>query len=165
MNFFTFIAEEVRGYLAQLGLRSLDEAIGAVELFCIDADRAAASGLDLDLTPILTVPTDLDGAPASARVSQTRTPRDFAGELDVRLLKPVSAALGEPRGASEPQVTPCWWLLQQQECPNYSTPTHEVSSYLRLATHAWGAGMGRHTTAKRQAKRKRQAVKPQSEQK
>src|SRR5699024_6736932 len=28
VNFFTFIAEEVRGYLAQLGFRSLDEAIG-----------------------------------------------------------------------------------------------------------------------------------------
>ena len=87
VNFFTFIAEEVRGYLAQLGLRSLDEAIGAVERLRIDADRAAASGLDLDLTPILTVPTDLDGSPASARVSRTRTPRDFTGELDDRLLE------------------------------------------------------------------------------
>src|SRR5690606_6368184 len=32
VNFFEFIAEEVRELLAQLGLRSLDEAIGRAEL-------------------------------------------------------------------------------------------------------------------------------------
>src|SRR5262245_17386037 len=31
-NFFEFLAEEVRGYLAELGLRSIDEAIGHAEL-------------------------------------------------------------------------------------------------------------------------------------
>ena len=31
-NFFRFLAEEVRGYLAELGFRTLDEAIGAAEL-------------------------------------------------------------------------------------------------------------------------------------
>src|SRR5699024_9895757 len=83
VNFFTFIAEEVRGYLAQLGFRSLDEAIGAVERLRIDEDRAAASGLDLDLESILTVPTDLSG-PVS---------RDFAGELDLRLREAAEDAI------------------------------------------------------------------------
>src|SRR5690606_14711581 len=32
VNFFEFIAEEVREYLAELGFRSLDEAIGHAEL-------------------------------------------------------------------------------------------------------------------------------------
>ena len=32
MNFFTFIAQEVRECLAALGFRTLDEAIGPVEL-------------------------------------------------------------------------------------------------------------------------------------
>src|SRR5699024_12431478 len=67
VNFFTFSAEEVRGYLAQLGFRSLDEALGAVERLRIDEDRAAASGLDLDLESILTVPTDLSGSTTGAR--------------------------------------------------------------------------------------------------
>ncbi|MDX6287328.1 MAG: glutamate synthase large chain [Frankiales bacterium] len=56
VNFFEFIAEEVRENLAALGFRTLDEAIGHAEL--IDVSRAVehwkASGLDL--TPILHVP-------------------------------------------------------------------------------------------------------------
>jgi glutamate synthase (NADPH/NADH) large chain len=55
-TFFEYIAEEVREILASLGLRSLDEAIGRVDL--IDTSRAIehwkADGLDL--TPILRVP-------------------------------------------------------------------------------------------------------------
>ncbi|GAB3205942.1 glutamate synthase large subunit [Marinactinospora thermotolerans] len=53
VNFFEFIAEEVREHLAALGFRSLDEAVGAVELLDVaDAvDHWKASGLDL--SPIL----------------------------------------------------------------------------------------------------------------
>ena len=57
VNFFEYIAEEVREYLAQLGFRSIEEAIGRVD--CLNIDRAVdhwkASGLDL--TPILHEPT------------------------------------------------------------------------------------------------------------
>ncbi|GAA2024199.1 glutamate synthase large subunit [Agromyces tropicus] len=56
VNFFEFIAQEVREYLAELGYRSLDEVIGRREL--LDVDRAVrhwkASGLDL--TPVLVGP-------------------------------------------------------------------------------------------------------------
>lgn len=49
INFFEFLAQEVREYLAQLGFRTLDEAIGHVEL--LDVNRAIkhwkADGLDL----------------------------------------------------------------------------------------------------------------------
>jgi glutamate synthase (ferredoxin) len=49
VNFFRFIAEEVRQYLAQMGYRSLDELIGRSDL--IDSHRAVnhwkAQGLDL----------------------------------------------------------------------------------------------------------------------
>ncbi|WP_116245227.1 glutamate synthase large subunit [Nocardiopsis sp. FIRDI 009] len=53
VNFFEFIAQEVREYLAQLGFRSLDEAIGAVDLLDTTeaVDHWKAQGLDL--TPIL----------------------------------------------------------------------------------------------------------------
>ncbi|WP_026119966.1 glutamate synthase large subunit [Nocardiopsis potens] len=53
VNFFEFIAEEVREHLAALGFRSLDEAIGAVELLdTADAvDHWKAAGLDL--APVL----------------------------------------------------------------------------------------------------------------
>ena len=61
INFFMFLAEEVREYLAALGFRSLDEAIGHSEL--LDANRAIdhwkADGLDL--TPILSAPAPSSG--------------------------------------------------------------------------------------------------------
>ncbi|WP_348246568.1 glutamate synthase-related protein, partial [Salmonella enterica] len=38
ITFFEFLAQEVREYLAQLGFRSLEEAIGHAEL--LDVDRA-----------------------------------------------------------------------------------------------------------------------------
>ncbi|MDQ1748459.1 MAG: glutamate synthase large chain [Frankiaceae bacterium] len=60
VNFFEFLAEEVREHLAALGFRSLDEAIGHVEL--LDTAKAVdhwkASGLDL--APILHAP-DVEG--------------------------------------------------------------------------------------------------------
>ncbi|PPK96074.1 glutamate synthase (NADPH/NADH) large chain [Kineococcus xinjiangensis] len=63
VNFFEFLAQEVREYLATLGFRSLDEAIGHVEL--LDARRAVdhwkAAGLDL--TPVLSRPDVPEGTP------------------------------------------------------------------------------------------------------
>ncbi|MBO2449766.1 glutamate synthase large subunit [Actinomadura barringtoniae] len=62
VNFFEFIAEEVREYLAALGFRSLDEAIGHVEMIDMReaVDHWKAAGLDL--TPILHQPELADGA-------------------------------------------------------------------------------------------------------
>ncbi len=53
VNFFTYIAEEVRELLAELGFRTLDEAIGQVGSLDIEqaVDHWKAAGLDL--TPIL----------------------------------------------------------------------------------------------------------------
>src|SRR5690606_38300733 len=53
VNFFRFIAQEVREYLAELGYRSLDEIIGRSDLLDVAqaVDHWKASGLDL--SPIL----------------------------------------------------------------------------------------------------------------
>ncbi len=63
-TFFEYIAEEVREYLAALGLRSLDEAVGRVDLLDTAGavDHWKASGLDLG--PILRAP---DAPPGAAR--------------------------------------------------------------------------------------------------
>jgi glutamate synthase (NADPH/NADH) large chain len=62
VNFFTFIAEEVREHLAALGFRSIEEAVGHAEL--IDTRKAVdhwkADGLDL--APMLYVPEVAEGA-------------------------------------------------------------------------------------------------------
>ncbi|MFD0559189.1 glutamate synthase (NADPH/NADH) large chain [Stackebrandtia endophytica] len=52
-NFFRYIAQEVRELLAHLGLRSLDEAIGRVELLRHRSDLAAGKSARIDLSPLL----------------------------------------------------------------------------------------------------------------
>ena len=61
-TFFEYVAEEVREYLAALGLRSLEEAIGRVDL--IDTTEAVDhwKARGLDLAPILVQPELPDGA-------------------------------------------------------------------------------------------------------
>ncbi len=59
VNFFEFLAQEVREYLAELGFRTLAEAIGRVDL--LDVNRAVShyKADGLDLTPIFAA-KDLD---------------------------------------------------------------------------------------------------------
>ncbi len=52
VNLFTFMAEEVREILGQLGFRTLDEIIGRTELLS-QVSRGAAHLDDLDLNPLL----------------------------------------------------------------------------------------------------------------
>ncbi|MGV9663087.1 glutamate synthase large subunit [Nocardia niigatensis] len=52
-NFMLYIAEEVRELLASLGLRTLDEAIGRVDLLDTTAAKAHWKAAKLDLSPIL----------------------------------------------------------------------------------------------------------------
>lgn len=61
VTFFEYIAEEVRQYLAELGFRTLDEAIGHVELIEARAavDHWKASGLDL--SPLFEMPALTEG--------------------------------------------------------------------------------------------------------
>ncbi|RNE66528.1 glutamate synthase large subunit [Cryobacterium tepidiphilum] len=56
VNFFEFIAQEVREYLAELGFRSIEEAVGHREMLDVNGaiDHWKASGLDL--APILVGP-------------------------------------------------------------------------------------------------------------
>jgi glutamate synthase (NADPH/NADH) large chain len=70
VNFFEFLAQEVREYLAALGFRSIEEAVGHHEL--LDVDRAVdhwkASGLNLE--PVLVGPEFSDDEPRHNRRGQ-----------------------------------------------------------------------------------------------
>ena len=56
VNFFEFIAEEVREILAELGFRSLEEAIGQVEFLDTESAVSHWKADGLDLSPILYAP-------------------------------------------------------------------------------------------------------------
>ena len=100
-TFFEFIAEEVREHLAELGFRTLDEAIGHAEV--IDATRAVdhwkASGLDL--TPILHVPVRDESTPRRRMIAQEH---GLERALDQELIALCAPALesGELVRASMP---------------------------------------------------------------
>ena len=55
-NFFMFIAEEVREYMAQLGFRTFNEAVGQVGALDTTLARAHWKAHRLDLTPVLHEP-------------------------------------------------------------------------------------------------------------
>ncbi|WBB59972.1 glutamate synthase large subunit [Streptomyces sp. WMMC500] len=96
VNFFEFIAEEVRELLAELGFRSLDEAVGHAEM--LDVSRAVdhwkAQGLDL--APLLYVPELPDGA---ARYQVTGQDHGLEKALDNELIKLAADALAAPSAA------------------------------------------------------------------
>ncbi|AZA11823.1 glutamate synthase large subunit [Corynebacterium gerontici] len=52
VNFFTFIAQEVREYLAELGFRSIDEAVGQAQVLRMTKEPATERAAKLDLSPI-----------------------------------------------------------------------------------------------------------------
>ncbi|WP_070378751.1 glutamate synthase large subunit [Rhodococcus sp. WMMA185] len=56
-EFFRFIAEDVRQYLADLGFRSIDEAVGHAEVLDTAEGIAHWKNRGLDLTPIFGVPS------------------------------------------------------------------------------------------------------------
>ncbi len=80
-NFFRFIAEDVRKMLAELGFRSIDEAVGHAEVLDTDAGLAHWKSRGLDLSPIFAVPTDAHGGP----LTQRRRLRDQDHGLDQAL--------------------------------------------------------------------------------
>ncbi|GAA4189867.1 glutamate synthase large subunit [Microbispora amethystogenes] len=95
VNFFEFVAQEVREYLAELGYRSLDEVIGRADL--LDTTRAVEhwKAAGLDLSPILHQPELPEGTPRR-RVAEQDHGLDKA--LDNTLIQLAEGALnlGEP---------------------------------------------------------------------
>ena len=68
MNFFTFVATETREWLAKLGVRSLEELIGRVDLLeCLPGETAKQQSLDLN--PILWVDEDAADQPQFCQVT------------------------------------------------------------------------------------------------
>jgi glutamate synthase (NADPH/NADH) large chain len=90
VNFFQFIAQEVREYLAELGFRSIAEAVGHAEVLdkrhAVDHWKAAG----LDLSPIFHVPAL---APRAARHQQVAQDHGLDKALDNTLIQLAEGAL------------------------------------------------------------------------
>jgi glutamate synthase (NADPH) large chain len=92
VNFFEFIAEEVREYLAALGLRSIEEAVGRVDLLdtALAVSHWKAEGLDL--TPVLHAP---EGSFAGPLHQVTEQDHGLDRALDNTLIQLAEGALEE----------------------------------------------------------------------
>jgi glutamate synthase (NADPH/NADH) large chain len=90
-NFFLFLAEEVRGYLARLGFRTFDEAIGRVELLDVRPAVEHWKARGLDLSPVLYLPARGDGPRRRVRAQDHRLERS----LDNTLLRLAAPALAD----------------------------------------------------------------------
>jgi glutamate synthase domain-containing protein 2/glutamate synthase domain-containing protein 1/glutamate synthase domain-containing protein 3 len=92
VNFFFFVAEELRGIMASLGVRSLDELIGRTDLLEVDGavDHWKARGVDL--THILHFPEVPEGA---VRRRIKPPPPVLEDHLDWELLRRAELAVSD----------------------------------------------------------------------
>jgi glutamate synthase (NADPH/NADH) large chain len=90
VNFFEFLAQEVREILAGLGLRSLDEAIGQTQL--LDVNRALShwKADGLDLSPILQASDSIIPGPRRKTRSQEH---ELEKHFDHKLISQSATAL------------------------------------------------------------------------
>ncbi|MEL6891039.1 MAG: glutamate synthase large subunit [Actinomycetota bacterium] len=92
VNFFQYIAEEIREFMAELGFRTMEEMIGHVE--CLDTraavDHWKASGLDIG--PILQVPENPYGQTFVNSVGQDH---ELEQALDQELIRQAQPAIND----------------------------------------------------------------------
>ncbi|HEY3339080.1 MAG TPA: glutamate synthase large subunit [Propionicimonas sp.] len=90
VNFFEFVAQEVREYLALLGFRTVEEAVGRVEVLRTRKAIEHWKAQGLDLSPILHKVDLPEGAPLHAVTTQDHGLED---KLDTQLLQIAEPAL------------------------------------------------------------------------
>ena len=93
VNFFEFLAQEVREHLAELGFRSLDEAIGRIDSLSMDEAKRHWKSHGMDLGAVLTGwdPTDPETAAMLRRTGEQDHQLDK--HFDVGLIEQAQPAI------------------------------------------------------------------------
>jgi len=95
MHYFRFVAEEVREYMAELGIASFNELIGQTDLLEI-ASGNTGKQRGLDLSPILS-DHGIDGSKPQYCTSKRNAPFD-KGELAEQMVRDTSEAIARRKG-------------------------------------------------------------------
>jgi glutamate synthase (NADPH/NADH) large chain len=90
VNFFEFLAEEIREILASIGFRSIEEAVGHTELLDVDSAISHWKADGLDLSPILQGSGLDSSSPKSKMVDQNH---ELEKHFDHRLISKSARAL------------------------------------------------------------------------
>ncbi len=95
INFFYFVAEELRQIMAQLGFRTVDEMVGRVDMLKVREDIVHPRARKLDLSRIL---TRVETPPALRKYDVHRQAQDLDRVLDQELIAEARPALehGQP---------------------------------------------------------------------
>jgi len=106
LNYFFFVAEEVRELMAQLGFREMDDMIGRCDVLRQTASSCHSKARTLDLAPLLHVPEPAFVTSKADRARRTVRPQDhqLSTALDHLLLELARPALenGERVTATQP---------------------------------------------------------------
>jgi glutamate synthase domain-containing protein 2/glutamate synthase domain-containing protein 1/glutamate synthase domain-containing protein 3 len=90
VRYLTFLAEEVREIMAQLGFRTMDEMIGSVSRIASQEAIEHWKAKGLDFSAIFTKPDQSNGSPLR---SIRRQPDQLADHLDWKILKEIGSAI------------------------------------------------------------------------
>ncbi len=95
INYFFFVAEEVRELMATLGFRTFNEMIGKSERIEFDSDNPHWKASKLDFSPILASPQADDSV---SRFHNSKQNHQLERDLDIELVRQSQPALdtGEP---------------------------------------------------------------------
>ena len=105
VNFFTFVATETREWLAKLGVRSLEELIGRVDLLaCLPGETAKQQSLDLG--PILWVDEEATDQPQFCQV-ESNDPFDTAEKANQMVTDMLPAIESASGGSFAYTITNC----------------------------------------------------------
>ncbi len=105
MNFFRFVAMETREWLAQIGVRSLEELIGRTELLEV-LPGATDKQRNLDFAPILFKDPEADGQPEFCRV-KSNDPFDKGEKAEMMVAATIDAISNKTGGEFSFKVTNC----------------------------------------------------------
>eukprot|EP00611_Tribonema_gayanum_P031150 TRINITY_DN8899_c0_g1_i3.p1 TRINITY_DN8899_c0_g1~~TRINITY_DN8899_c0_g1_i3.p1 ORF type:complete len:1601 (-),score=664.58 TRINITY_DN8899_c0_g1_i3:194-4933(-) len=92
VNFFYLMAEELRGLMAEMGFRTVEEMVGRVDMLEVNPDVLHYKSRGLDLTPLLTPASSLNEA-HSGLTKKMEQDHGLAARIDHRIIAAAKDAL------------------------------------------------------------------------
>ncbi len=145
VNFFTFIAQEVREYLAQLGFRSIDEAVGQSQVLTMTGQAATERAGKLDLSPIFKRVESPFFRHQNLRCTRSQE-HGLESALDQQIIKDTQLTI-DAAAAKNSANAPAWMAQGEDPQVQLSYPITNVNRAVgtmtgfRLTRAAGGAGL------------------------
>ncbi|RNE48212.1 glutamate synthase large subunit [Corynebacterium alimapuense] len=129
VNFFTFLAQEIREYLAELGFRSIDAAVGQAQVLRQRDDvafiKANPRAAELDLSPIFKVPESPFFRNQNLRCTKTQE-HGLEGILDEQIIRDAQLTIDAAVAASG-ENAPAWMVGAPAPSIHLSYPIRNIN--------------------------------------